>query len=293
MNRATHALLFLFGFLFISTHAFGQAFNERLLSATESAYNPIPSPDGKMIAYVRTGRWEKGSGGFGQSNLRSEVKVMDTQGQILTDKPLAETYLAGWTSGGKNLICYRNREYFLVSLNGEKSKAIRYISDIIVDRGVYLESLDAWIFVEHLYMPARGLLRSPDEVIARNEASHLGKMLVPSPNGRYIAAIDVTRWAEDQLWVYDLQNKSWANLGKATTTQTSSILITTGIGCTQRGILGLGIALISLSFLDHQSWSVRRRAKVGKPLYSRLAQLGLPHHHPTENRLHTSRLMQS
>jgi Tol biopolymer transport system component len=41
-------------------------------------------------------------------------------------------------------------------------------------------------------------------------------MLVPSPDGRYIEAIDITRWADDQLWVYDTQNKSWANLGTVT-----------------------------------------------------------------------------
>src|SRR5438105_15270490 len=107
MNRAIQAMLFLFGFLFFSSYTFSQGLNEKLLSETENAYNPIPSPDGKMIAYVRTGRWEKGSGGFGQSNLRSEVKVMDSHGQILTDTPLAETFLAGWTSDGKHIICYR------------------------------------------------------------------------------------------------------------------------------------------------------------------------------------------
>jgi len=49
---------------------------EVMLSETENACNPIPSPDGSVIAYVRTGRWEKGSGGLGRSNLRSEVMVM-------------------------------------------------------------------------------------------------------------------------------------------------------------------------------------------------------------------------
>ena len=199
-----------------ATPAVGQLGKEVLLSETENAYNPIPSPDGRMIAYVRTGRWEKGSGGLGQSNLRSEVKLMDSEGRILTDKPLAETFLAGWTSDGKSLICYRNREYFLVSLSGEKTKAVSYMSDNIVDRGAYLDSIDAMIFVQHFYQPARGVLRTVDQVIARNDTSHLGKMLVPSPDRRYIAAIDVTRWAEDQLWVYDTQDKSWANLGKAT-----------------------------------------------------------------------------
>jgi Tol biopolymer transport system component len=215
MKRTTQAVVFLLSFLFFSPSPLSQPSREELISETESAYNPIPSPDGKMIAYVRTGRWEKGSGGFGQSNLRSEVKIMDSQGRILTDIPLAETFLAGWTADGKHLICHRNWGYFLVSLDGEKSKAVSYSADI-VDRGTYLESLDAMVFVEHFYQPSRGVLRTADEVVARNNESHLGEMLVPSPDRRYVAAIDVTRWADDLLWVYDLQNKSWANLGKAT-----------------------------------------------------------------------------
>src|SRR5262249_17505718 len=40
-------------------------------------------------------------------------------------------------------------------------------------------------------------------------------MLVPSPDGRYIAAVDVANWCEKTLWVYDTQTNSWANLGKA------------------------------------------------------------------------------
>lgn len=60
---------------------------EVLLSGS-AAYNPIPSPNGKMIAYVRTG-WgrEGGSGGFGRSNLVSEVMVMTENGTTISATP--------------------------------------------------------------------------------------------------------------------------------------------------------------------------------------------------------------
>lgn len=35
--------------------AFAQNKGEVLLSESENAYNPIPSPNGKLITYVRTG----------------------------------------------------------------------------------------------------------------------------------------------------------------------------------------------------------------------------------------------
>src|SRR5206468_11502786 len=75
-----------------------QGIDEKLLSDAENAYNPISSPDGILIAYVRTG-WARpgGSGGFGRSNLRSEIAVMTTSGTMLSRTPLADAFLFGWT----------------------------------------------------------------------------------------------------------------------------------------------------------------------------------------------------
>jgi Tol biopolymer transport system component len=208
--------------LLVWVSTFGQSAKESLLSKTENAYNPIPSPDGSMIAYVRTG-WGRDYPfmSWGRINLITEVRVMDSGGRILTEKPLADTFLGGWTPDGKNLVCYRDYKYFLVSLDGTRSREsqIPYEQWSTVDkadRGAYVPGLDSVVFVQHLYKPATGVIRTVEKVVARNEASHLGQMLVPSPNGRYIAAIDVTRWADDLIWVYDTRNETWANLGKAT-----------------------------------------------------------------------------
>jgi len=51
---ATVRFLVLVSILFHAQGAAAQNFTESLISA-DNAYNPIPSPDGKYIAYVRTG----------------------------------------------------------------------------------------------------------------------------------------------------------------------------------------------------------------------------------------------
>src|SRR5262249_47488624 len=145
-------------------------------------------------------------------------------GRLLTEKPLADTFLAGWTSDGKNLICYRDYEAFLVSLDGARSKYVHIPTDdfITPERVTYLPSIDALVWMKNGFADMKdplhthiATIRSIDKDIVQKN-SHLGDMLVPSPDNRYIAAIDVTNWIDKQLWVFDTQNKTWANLGKAT-----------------------------------------------------------------------------
>jgi hypothetical protein len=107
--------------LLLMSPAQSPASSETLLSP-DNAYNPIPSPEGKYIAYVRTG-WGRpsGSGGFGRSNLVSEVAVMDVGGNLAAKNPVAEAFLSGWTPDSTCLACYRDGEYSLVSMNGKHS----------------------------------------------------------------------------------------------------------------------------------------------------------------------------
>ena len=211
----------LFRLLCFPPHVFNQLSNQTLLSDTENAYNPVPSPDGSMIAYVRTGRWEKGSGGMGRSNLRSQIMVMDSRGHILTKEPLADAFLAGWAPDGKSLVCYRDHDYFLVLLDGKKTKEIKVPftvgrSEHNAERGAYLPSIASMVFVKHIFSgngPSDAIYTAGKQ-LARN-TDRLGEMLVPSPDGRYIAAVD-DQFADGNLWVYDTQNDSWTNLGSIT-----------------------------------------------------------------------------
>src|SRR5436190_7874342 len=85
--------------------------------SNENAYNPVPSPDGKKIAAVRTGWYPQGgSGGLGRSNLLSEVIVLDRTGRTLSTKPLANSFVAAWSNDG--IVSFRDWSYALISVDG-------------------------------------------------------------------------------------------------------------------------------------------------------------------------------
>jgi hypothetical protein len=166
----------------------GQAPKEMQLSV-ENSYNPIPSPNGKMIAYVRTG-WGRpeGSGGFGRSNLVSEVMVIADDGKPITAIPLTDTFLAGWTPDGSALVCYRDWNYTLITLNGMRSLQghLRYQENALTtERVFYLSGLRA-IAWSRVGEASKTVIETPSHIIAEH-AGWLGDVVVPSPDGRYLA----------------------------------------------------------------------------------------------------------
>jgi Tol biopolymer transport system component len=201
--------------LLLSPLALAQAPSETLLS-TDNGYNPIPSPDGKLIAYVRTG-WgrSKGSGGFGRSNLVSEVAIIDAAGGTVTTTLLSDSFLSGWTPDGTKLACYRDWEYALISLDGRKTT-----SGHIPNEAQRLSAATEWA----AYSPSQATMvwsrkvdeshssiESPDATVARTSRL-IGPRVVPSPDGRYFAVFG--EQAESHLWVYDTQLESWTDLAK-------------------------------------------------------------------------------
>jgi Tol biopolymer transport system component len=191
-----------------------QGLHETILS-TDNAYNPIPSPDGRYIAYVRTG-WGRlgGSGGFGRSNLVSEVMVIDQNGTAITARPLTDMFLQGWTPDGKRLICFRDGMYTLVSMEGKRtvegstsrdSKGYR-----ITEWVAYAPSLAeiVWSGVDD---GAGGAIATPTRTIVRQETSRLERV-IPSPDGRYLAVLGET--PQTDLRVYDLSLASWTDFGQ-------------------------------------------------------------------------------
>jgi hypothetical protein len=190
----------------------GQTPNETLLSL-ENAYNPIPSPDGRMIAYVRTGRGRPGgSGGFGRSNLISEVFVVTNNGKPISEAPLTDTFLAGWTPDGTALVTYRDWRYSLVTLNGKRSlqgELRQPENDLRTERVFYLSSLGqvAW---SRVGAASNTVIETRDHVIAEH-SGWLGDVVVPSPDERYLAVFG-GNW-RTHLWVYDMQLLRWSDLG--------------------------------------------------------------------------------
>jgi hypothetical protein len=233
-NRSSSLALILFFFLVVSA-ASAQSSREMPLSA-ETAYNPIPSPNGKLIAYVRTG-WGRqgGSGGMGRSNLVSEVMIITDDGRPITASPLTDTFLAGWTDDGTKLICYRDWGYSLVTLSGEASlqgtlqgldeapkipSSTAGVYKVVwpTERVFYLSSLRAfgWSRADadlNTDTESNTVIETQNAKIAQH-AGWLGEDVVPSPDGRYLAVFD-EEWQKD-LWVYDMHSMRWFDLGPLT-----------------------------------------------------------------------------
>ena len=203
-------------FLLLLSVVRAQVSREVLLS-NDNAYNPIPSPDGKYIAYVRTG-WGQpgGSGGFGRSNLVSEVIVVDTSGSLVTGKPLCDEFLAGWMDSN-HIVCFRDGRYMVASLDysmpqeshlptfGVPTGTERVSSTPVNNRVIWIRRLD------DEDPESLSVVESPSGVIARHKG-WLGEMVSTSPDGRYVAAAGA--WNGSHLSIYDIARKHWTDLGE-------------------------------------------------------------------------------
>src|SRR6516162_6999789 len=192
--------------------------HEDVLMSGEVAYNPIPSPDGEYIAYVRTG-WGRpvGSGGFGRSNVRSEVAVMDADGNPVGKSVVADAFLSGWTPTGTDLVCFRDGEYFLAAMSGKDYSNSGRLPGLRIaiggtERVSYL-SRSGTVVWSREDEPFHTVLETPEGVIAQHRGG-LGEMIAPSPNGRYLA-IATSGWPQDTIWIYDTDLKHWTYLGHA------------------------------------------------------------------------------
>lgn len=210
---------------------------EVLLSETENAYNPIPNSDGSLIAYVRTG-WGRpgGSGGFGRSNLVSDIHVMDIDGNVQTKDALADAFLYGWSSDGKSLNSYRSWVSSTVSLEGEVLTTGRFqrVSDCLSlpERVSFSPLTNSTLWLHNYYENVKQTQTSPGsyycssdfvrssiqssegEIAVYQSPLDLDALLVPSPNGRYIAVAPSRGGTGEHLLVFDNQSGSWADLGE-------------------------------------------------------------------------------
>lgn len=199
--------------LLLARFSLAPKIDEKLLTDVENAYNPIPSPDGRLIAYVRTGWRAVGTTGFGRSNLRSEIAVMTTSGEVLSPTPVANAFLFGWTPDGNNLVCYRDLHFLLAGAYGGVSRQADETGGDIgfsrSERVAHLSRADTFVWVEHQRSP-RTLLLTQSGAIAENSMM-TGAVVIPSPDERFIA---IGGNGMD-LWIYNTAEKILANLGKA------------------------------------------------------------------------------
>jgi hypothetical protein len=177
-------VVLILGAVLLIPHVEAQASNEALLS-TENAYNPIPSPVGKYLAYVRTG-WGRppGSGGFGRSNLVSEVEVIDSGGKRVANSAVADALLSGWKPNGTDLVCYRDGEYSLVSMDGKHSSKGRLPGPTNVlgtEPVVYLPRSGMMIWSRQSGFHT--VLETPNGVFTQHDGWQ-GALIAPSPDGK-------------------------------------------------------------------------------------------------------------
>jgi len=206
--------------MFLTTVLFSTNTPAQTKLSDENAYNPIPSPDAKNIAAVRTG-WPRpgGSGGWGRSNLVSEIIILDREGHTLSSKPLADGFIADWTKAG--IVSFRGWSYSLISAGGSVLQQGPVCPGQIrvgprpkcAERVAYLPKTNGFVWVFQKF--GDSVLLTPDkELSSHHHLKLLGDWLVPSPDERYIAV--GPRYLGQSLSIYDIREKTWIDLGAVT-----------------------------------------------------------------------------
>ena len=211
LARAFLALLF--SSLIFAFEASPQHYTETLLS-TDNAYNPIPSRDGRYIAYVRTGWGEKPWVGFGRASLVSDVKIVNNEGAP-SSKTLAEDYfLAGWTPDSTHLLCFRDGRYALVSIDGKADTKGKIPNDQKLhpfsEWVAYLPTLGSIAWNRQVDKSYRAIETRGQTIV--KEKGFGGARVVPSPDGRYLAVYDES--SKTNLRIYDIRSQKWKDLGE-------------------------------------------------------------------------------
>ncbi len=203
----------------LALQSLAQVTDAKLLLA-ENAYNPIPSPDGRYIAYVGKGcdpgtRRVKGMG-----RPSTDLGLMESSGKVLTRCFAHEKFLAGWTSDSKGVLCYRGGFYAVLTPGGvilEAGEQPDLGQPYLSERVAFLNDIHrpVWLTREGANMA----LQTGSETLL-----HLGdrdpsfpstaSLIAPSRDGRYIAMVQES--SPPTLWVYDRRLRHWANLGNVT-----------------------------------------------------------------------------
>lgn len=208
-SRLAIAIVLIFSVsLLLAPRAAPQSPREVLLT-TDNAYNPVPSPDGRYIAYVRTGWGENGFVSLGRTSLISEIRLMNTQGD-LTPRILAKDYfLSGWTPDSTRVVCYRDWRYALVSTEGRQEQTGRIPNEPDEEWVAYSPSLATVVWSSRVANSNRAI-ETPNRTIVR-ENTFLKERVVPSPDGNYLAVFG--DFSPTDLRIYDLRSNAWTDLG--------------------------------------------------------------------------------
>jgi hypothetical protein len=215
-NVARVFVALFFAALIIASEVRSQEYTETLLSA-DNAYNPVPNPDGKYIAYVRTGWGEKMFVSLGRSSLVSDVKIMNADGTATPRTLATDFFLSGWTPDSSSVVCYRDWKYALVSTEGKPTMEGRIPNDpnhfeIASEWVAFAPSLETIVWSRHVGKSHR-VIETPRRTIV-NDGMYSRERVVPSPGGRYLAIFGEV--PTTNLRVYDMRSHTWTDLGEVT-----------------------------------------------------------------------------
>ncbi len=192
---------------------------EKLFSEL-NAYNPVPSPDGKSVALVEIGR-RPGEAGFGRSNLMTTVRFANGEGKLLGDGRV-EAFLGEWLPDSSAVACYRDGRFGLVTAAGWQTShqmppdGPHTIGTYArAERVAYLSSRKTFVWLQTT--PSKTLLQTPDGPIGQLGVElPPSDLVVPSPDGRYLAIAGTAAGNGFHLWVYDLEKKTSSDIGEVT-----------------------------------------------------------------------------
>jgi hypothetical protein len=142
----------------------------------------------------------------------SEVAVIDASGSLVEKNPVADAFLSGWTPDSTDLVCYRDGEYSLVSLDGKRSRKGRLpgASNVIgTERVSYLPRSGMMVWSRQYGFHT--VLETPKGILTQHDGWQ-GALIAPSPDGRYVGIAG--GWSQSHLWVYDIDLKKWGDLGE-------------------------------------------------------------------------------
>lgn len=186
-----------------------------ILFLNANAYDPVPSPDGKLIAYVLTGE-NPLFASTGRGSLVSDVAFCDANGKTL-QSPSVHGFLGEWLPDSSAIVTFRDWRYSLAEPGGVREPGYLLAGRDpdahfnMTERVAYLSKLNEFVWIE--WPDWDSVLNSWAGPIAHFE-HELPSLIVPSPDERYLAIGG--NGSDDGLWVYDTLQHTLSRFGNVT-----------------------------------------------------------------------------
>jgi hypothetical protein len=186
--------------------------DEKLFSEL-NAYNPLPSPDGTVVAFLETETgWDRypRNGGMGRSNLKSLLAFATGDGKPLKHERV-DSFLDRWIDN-TTLGLYRDWRFGTATVEGWKLRGSMKLDldrlGMDAERVAYLSTRNTFVWLEEGDRTTH--LQTPTGIVADlGQRLVSGALIAASPDENYLAIAG----NHDELWVYGLYTNSLVHLG--------------------------------------------------------------------------------